>query len=977
MIADTLDLEQLLTQYESEAVLVGPVLSLSVNTSYRYLYLAGNGRKVYQSIDLGFLENEWHAQNKRADIVEKLKPWFAELVLFDSHTEMARAAHTRWRTEETARVLAAVEREAKAASAPPADYETISERGDGHTLADEQCGGVPHDLLEHHQSTRRVNQASSAEGASVAEEQRPFTLDQGGQLGAQLGAAPERAKLTGQESPKNHSYQKGFTSKDQFRQLVGTLFDDGSGKPADMMAELQGSARLGLNHVPTKGAGRNDANDNGPSKDANHITRNRTRELFEDTGRGEGGTIRLPPAATLPPLPKECGEAPPRQNQQQLGLTQDDIASAIPKLGVPAQPDNCSISPVEPCRSLPESLTLTVSDIVPKHTRGRSTFLLLAIVLFWTFVLPSTREGVDKIGNAQLAQVTNLPSKSAAEGPPLPMSQPANAIASAQQADAAPRTLSSAATASRGESSGSDAALVSDRHELVAQQERTGDLSEAKAIAKLVDRGMESLKSGDLESARVSLQRAVEAIPGTAAVPSQVEPSRSVPLQGTSQALVVEPSPQNEYSPPIKSSSNTRHSARVANPKPGFARSSGQVAPAQKKSTIRHLDPDEIAILLSRGMESLKSCNLETAQVSLRRAVEAIPGKVAVPAQVEPSRSMPLRGTSQALAVQQSGPQHERSSQIKSSSDARHSARVGSLKPGVALGNGQVAPAQKNSTVRHLDPDEIEILLGRGMESLKSCNLVSARASLGRAVEAIPATAAVPSQVEPSRSMPLQGTSQALAVKQPSPQNEHSPQIKSSSDASHSMRVALESARVSPRRDVEAIPGRTTAPLRVEPSRSMPLQGTSQALAVKQPSPQNEHSPQIKSSLDARRLARVASLEPKVEPGGGQVAPAQKNSTIRHIDQDEIVILLSRGMDFLKSGDFASARVTLRRAAEAGNAEAALALATTYDPSVLRQLGAVGIAANVAEAREWYEEAVKLGSAAAAQGLARLAQLSR
>jgi len=121
----------------------------------------------------------------------------------------------------------------------------------------------------------------------------------------------------------------------------------------------------------------------------------------------------------------------------------------------------------------------------------------------------------------------------------------------------------------------------------------------------------------------------------------------------------------------------------------------------------------------------------------------------------------------------------------------------------------------------------------------------------------------------------------------------------------------------------------------------------------------------------------VASLEPKVAPGGGQVAPAQKNSTIRHIDQDEIVILLSRGMDFLKSGDFASARVTLRRAAEAGNAEAALALATTYDPSVLRQLGAVGIAANVAEAREWYEEAVKLGSAAAAQGLARLAQLSR
>jgi TPR repeat protein len=82
-------------------------------------------------------------------------------------------------------------------------------------------------------------------------------------------------------------------------------------------------------------------------------------------------------------------------------------------------------------------------------------------------------------------------------------------------------------------------------------------------------------------------------------------------------------------------------------------------------------------------------------------------------------------------------------------------------------------------------------------------------------------------------------------------------------------------------------------------------------------------------------------------------------------------------MDLLKSKDFASARVTLRRAAEAGNAEAALALGTTYDPSALRQLGAVGIAADVAEAREWYEKAVKFGSAAAAQKLAKLSQPTR
>jgi TPR repeat protein len=133
----------------------------------------------------------------------------------------------------------------------------------------------------------------------------------------------------------------------------------------------------------------------------------------------------------------------------------------------------------------------------------------------------------------------------------------------------------------------------------------------------------------------------------------------------------------------------------------------------------------------------------------------------------------------------------------------------------------------------------------------------------------------------------------------------------------------------------------------------------------------------MESSSDARQSAQVARLESGVTPGSGQVAPAQKNTTIRHLDPDEIAILLSRGINFLKSGDFASARVALRRAAEDGNAEAALALGTTYDPSVLRQLGAFGIAADVAEAREWYEKAVKFGSAAATQGLARLAQPTR
>jgi TPR repeat protein len=85
-------------------------------------------------------------------------------------------------------------------------------------------------------------------------------------------------------------------------------------------------------------------------------------------------------------------------------------------------------------------------------------------------------------------------------------------------------------------------------------------------------------------------------------------------------------------------------------------------------------------------------------------------------------------------------------------------------------------------------------------------------------------------------------------------------------------------------------------------------------------------------------------------------------------------MLISRANDFLKSGDFASARLLLRRAAEAGDANAALKLGATFDPLSLHALGAIGIAPDIAQARQWYEKAVELGSDDARQRLARLGQ---
>ena len=101
-------------------------------------------------------------------------------------------------------------------------------------------------------------------------------------------------------------------------------------------------------------------------------------------------------------------------------------------------------------------------------------------------------------------------------------------------------------------------------------------------------------------------------------------------------------------------------------------------------------------------------------------------------------------------------------------------------------------------------------------------------------------------------------------------------------------------------------------------------------------------------------------------------------------DADEIAALVKRGRDFVTNGDLISARLLLRRAAEAGSAEAALALGETFDPLVFQRLHVIGIEPDAASAQKWYQRAAELGSAAALQrarkarsGALRLSRFSR
>jgi hypothetical protein len=96
----------------------------------------------------------------------------------------------------------------------------------------------------------------------------------------------------------------------------------------------------------------------------------------------------------------------------------------------------------------------------------------------------------------------------------------------------------------------------------------------------------------------------------------------------------------------------------------------------------------------------------------------------------------------------------------------------------------------------------------------------------------------------------------------------------------------------------------------------------------------------------------------------------------RQLEAREIELMVKGGLELMGNGNIAAARMMFRPAAESGDAVAAFALAETYDPSVLKQLGAIGgITSDVSLANTWYEKARALGSPLARERLERLARV--
>jgi hypothetical protein len=101
-------------------------------------------------------------------------------------------------------------------------------------------------------------------------------------------------------------------------------------------------------------------------------------------------------------------------------------------------------------------------------------------------------------------------------------------------------------------------------------------------------------------------------------------------------------------------------------------------------------------------------------------------------------------------------------------------------------------------------------------------------------------------------------------------------------------------------------------------------------------------------------------------------APSPAEPQLIPKERERIIALLGRGNDQLRHGNVAAARLYYQRAAEAGLAQAALVLASTYDPDELVRLRVVGIQPDPELARRWYERARELGAPEAERRLKRL-----
>jgi hypothetical protein len=161
---------------------------------------------------------------------------------------------------------------------------------------------------------------------------------------------------------------------------------------------------------------------------------------------------------------------------------------------------------------------------------------------------------------------------------------------------------------------------------------------------------------------------------------------------------------------------------------------------------------------------------------------------------------------------------------------------------------------------------------------------------------------------------------------------------------------------------VPAVPAAMASPTptTISPLSGSPAPPPAPVMADANPATSNSNIPPSSQPVPLSASATPAEQRPA----------SSQNSAV--LDNAEIAMLINRGRSFLSVGDISSAQLLFRRAAEAGSAEAALSLASTYDPHYLTEHHVIGVAGDEEKARLWYQRARDLGSPEADHLLAQL-----
>lgn len=113
----------------------------------------------------------------------------------------------------------------------------------------------------------------------------------------------------------------------------------------------------------------------------------------------------------------------------------------------------------------------------------------------------------------------------------------------------------------------------------------------------------------------------------------------------------------------------------------------------------------------------------------------------------------------------------------------------------------------------------------------------------------------------------------------------------------------------------------------------------------------------------------VAAVEQPVQPSRQVIQTPQPERTEPNLRDNA---LMERATTLFSIGDISGARTVFEYLAARGNAQAAIALGGTYDPTILSQLFVKGLDADPEQARKWYRKAEELGSPEAGSRLSAL-----